>query len=124
MSSPAFACLLDVTGNLQQVVSHEGDEGCYILCCMLFRSCHYMNFPLAIAIHCSFFLVPPLPFLLFPPILVFKKEMLLSQAVVACLESLVEYLYVKNQDAGNVFLLFLLLDFPPAVVLSSLISIQ
>ncbi|NXP73302.1 MEI1 protein, partial [Ramphastos sulfuratus] len=47
-----------------------------------------------------------------------QKEMLLSQAVVACLESLVEYLYVKNQDAAlhvasqpwHRFLLFALLN--------------
>ncbi|XP_064902037.1 meiosis inhibitor protein 1 isoform X4 [Columba livia] len=29
-----------------------------------------------------------------------QKDLLLSQAVVACLETLVEYLYVKNQDVG------------------------
>lgn len=57
-------------------------------------------------------------------LLVFQKDFLLSQAVVACLETLVEYLYVKNQDVGKVFLPFLLLGFPPAVILSSLISIQ
>ncbi|XP_054242777.1 meiosis inhibitor protein 1 [Indicator indicator] len=47
-----------------------------------------------------------------------QKEMLLSQAVVACLEALVEYLYVKNQDAAlhvasqpwHRFLLFTLLN--------------
>ncbi|OWK59285.1 Meiosis inhibitor protein 1 [Lonchura striata] len=38
-----------------------------------------------------------------------QKDLPLSQAVVACLETLVEYLYVKNQDVGNVFMLFLLL---------------
>lgn len=80
-----------------------------------------MNFPLAIAVDCLgvYFLL-----LLFYPVLVFQKDLLLSQAVVACLETLVEYLYEKNQDVGKVFPLFLLLGFPPAVVLSSLISIQ
>uniref|UniRef100_A0A663MPA5 Uncharacterized protein n=1 Tax=Athene cunicularia TaxID=194338 RepID=A0A663MPA5_ATHCN len=39
-----------------------------------------------------------------------QKDFVLSQAVVACLETLVEYLYVKNQDVGKVFLLFL--EFP------------
>lgn len=72
-----------------------------------------MNFPLVIAVDWVgvFFF-----FLLFFPLLVFQKDLLLSQAVVACLETLVEYLYVKNQDVGKVFLLFLLLGFPPAVI--------
>ncbi|NXY90358.1 MEII1 protein, partial [Alcedo cyanopectus] len=47
-----------------------------------------------------------------------QKDLLLSQAVVACLETLVEYLYVKNQDVAlhvasqpwHRFLLFTLLD--------------
>ncbi|XP_033919089.1 meiosis inhibitor protein 1 isoform X2 [Melopsittacus undulatus] len=47
-----------------------------------------------------------------------KKDLLLSQAVVACLETLVEYLYEKNQDVAlhvasqpwHRFLLFTLLD--------------
>ncbi|XP_072773329.1 coiled-coil domain-containing protein 134 isoform X7 [Taeniopygia guttata] len=47
-----------------------------------------------------------------------KKDLLLSQAVVACLETLVEYLYVKNQDVAlhvasqpwHRFLLFTLLS--------------
>ncbi|XP_010128090.1 PREDICTED: meiosis inhibitor protein 1-like, partial [Chlamydotis macqueenii] len=47
-----------------------------------------------------------------------QKDFLLSQAVVACLETLVEYLYVKNQDAAlhvasqpwHRFLLFTLLN--------------
>lgn len=75
-----------------------------------------MNFPFAIAVDCFFSS--------FSPLLVFQKDLLLSQAVVACLETLVEYLYMKNQDIGKVFLLFLLPGFPPAVILSSLISIQ
>ncbi|XP_071407968.1 meiosis inhibitor protein 1-like isoform X1 [Pithys albifrons albifrons] len=47
-----------------------------------------------------------------------QKDLLLSQAVVACLETLVEYLYVKNQDVAlhvvsqpwHQFLLFTLLN--------------
>ncbi|NXI51185.1 MEI1 protein, partial [Chloroceryle aenea] len=47
-----------------------------------------------------------------------QKDLLLSQAVVACLETLVEYLYVKNQDVAlhvasqpwHRFLLFTLLN--------------
>ncbi|KFO84616.1 Meiosis inhibitor protein 1, partial [Buceros rhinoceros silvestris] len=47
-----------------------------------------------------------------------QKDLLLSQAVVACLETLVEYLYVKNQDVAlhvasqpwHRFLLFVLLS--------------
>uniref|UniRef100_A0A8C4XN18 Meiotic double-stranded break formation protein 1 n=1 Tax=Falco tinnunculus TaxID=100819 RepID=A0A8C4XN18_FALTI len=50
--------------------------------------------------------------------LLVHKDLLLSQAVVACLETLVEYLYVKNQDVAlhvasqpwHRFLLFTLLD--------------
>ncbi|KFP38955.1 Meiosis inhibitor protein 1, partial [Chlamydotis macqueenii] len=50
--------------------------------------------------------------------LLVHKDFLLSQAVVACLETLVEYLYVKNQDAAlhvasqpwHRFLLFTLLN--------------
>ncbi|NXC54480.1 MEI1 protein, partial [Aleadryas rufinucha] len=50
--------------------------------------------------------------------LLVHKDLLLSQAVVACLETLVEYLYVKNQDAAlhvasqpwHRFLLFTLLS--------------
>lgn len=61
-----------------------------------------MNFPLAVAIDCLFFL-------LFSPLLGFQKDLLLSQAVVACLETLLEYLYVRNQDVGKVFPSFLLL---------------
>lgn len=58
-----------------------------------------MNFPLAIAADWLFGLF----------FLLFQKDLLLSQAVVACLETLVEYLFVKNQDVGKVFMLFLLL---------------
>ncbi|NXL04393.1 MEI1 protein, partial [Mesembrinibis cayennensis] len=50
--------------------------------------------------------------------LLVHKDLLLSQAVVACLETLVEYLYVKNQDVAlhvasqpwHRFLLFILLN--------------
>lgn len=79
-----------------------------------------MNFPLAIVVDCCFFSSSSS----FSLLLVFQKDLLLSQAVVACLETLVEYLYVKNQDVGKDFLLFLHLGVPPAVILSSLISIQ
>uniref|UniRef100_A0A493T1G2 Meiosis inhibitor 1 n=1 Tax=Anas platyrhynchos platyrhynchos TaxID=8840 RepID=A0A493T1G2_ANAPP len=69
-------------------------------CCMFFRACHFMNFPLAIAFDCLYFLLccssSPSP----PPSLGFQKDLLLSQAVVACLETLLEYLYVKNQDVA------------------------
>lgn len=75
-----------------------------------------MNFPLAVAVDYLFFLV-------FSPLLGLQKDLLLSQAVVACLETLLEYLYVRNQDVGKVFLSFLLLGFPLAVILGSLISI-
>lgn len=61
-----------------------------------------MNFSLAIVVDCFWVF-----FFFF--LLVFQKDLLLSQAVVACLETLVEYLYMKNQDVGKVFMVFLLL---------------
>lgn len=83
----------------------EWDEKCYLpkLCPWEMGSLSFSHCPLVAAIA-----------LIFIP-LCLQKDLLLSQTVVACLEALMEYLHVKNQETGKACPALAQLGLSPAI---------